>query len=385
MNRLRKVMLATALALAVPTAMTVPAVAQSVSQAVGNALKDAQRATNMGAAQAAIARGKAAAANDTERRAVGQMAASVYTRLGAYSQAASELQAIGGSPAQLAQLFYQAGNYSRAIELARRAGGSGQMGLLIAQSHLKMNNLPEAASAYERLAKAGGAKAGDYWGQLAAIRFRQKDTPGYIAALEQLIRIDPSPRNWRTLLLNLRNQPMPDPAKLSLFLLMQETGNLTGTEDIADMAKLAMVTGAPGLAVSGLQAAISGGNADPSLASLLNTARSRSATANTDLARLSASRVGADVLRAARTQLGNGQNAQAAALFQRAIATPGADVNDAQLGLGIALLRQGNANGARTAFAAAKDRYTDIAQLWRLYSGVRGTVQAQVSAAPKAK
>ena len=93
-------------------------VAAAVSSTVGKALNAAAaaaRSGNSGAAMAAIDNAKRAAVSAEERSKVAQMAAYVYTRAGKYAQAASELQSVGASPRQLAPLYYQAGQYDRAI------------------------------------------------------------------------------------------------------------------------------------------------------------------------------------------------------------------------------------------------------------------------------
>jgi tetratricopeptide (TPR) repeat protein len=354
-----------------PVVLEAPAQAQNVSQAVGNALKEAQRATSFNAAKAAIDRAKGAAASDAERRIVGQLAANVYARLRAFGPAAAELEAVGGPATSLAQLHYSAGNYAKAIQFANRAGGNGQMGVLIAQSHLKTGNMGEAAKAYQRLVNAG-FDVQDNLTNLASIQFRTGDRAGYVQTLERLIKIDPSPENWKRVLAGLQGQRMPDPAKLGLYMLMIETGNLTKTDDIADLAKLSMVTGAPGLARSALQSAISGGNTAPTLPGLLNTANQRVTAANQALPQLSRSATGADLLRAGRTLLGNGQFREAAAMYQRAGAA-GGDPGEATLMQGVAQLKAGDTAGGRATLAKVPQGvFSDIGALWRLYSQTRG-------------
>jgi tetratricopeptide (TPR) repeat protein len=168
---------------------------------------------------------------------------------------------------------------------------------------------------------------------------------------------------------------------LGLYLLMQETGNLKSVNDISDAAKLSMVTGAPNLAQALLLAAINSGNTDPSLASLERTAAARITQVNADLARLSKSTTSSDLLRAARAAFGLRQFDQSADLYRRAL-TAGADANEANFGIGIALARAGKTAPAREAFGKAQGAYKDVAQLWNLYTGTAGARAAAPAVSP---
>ena len=132
----------------------------AVSSAVGKALNQAASAAksgNNGAAINAIKSAEAAASTAEEKTKTAQMAAYVYTRAGRYSDAANALASTGASPRQIAPLYYQAGQYDRAISEARKSGGE-DMQILVAQAQTRMGRPAEAVKAYQALIKANGAK-----------------------------------------------------------------------------------------------------------------------------------------------------------------------------------------------------------------------------------
>jgi tetratricopeptide (TPR) repeat protein len=341
-----------------------------MSPAVGNPLKEAQRmaSSNPSGAQSKIQQARAAAKTPEERRAVSQMAAFVYGKSGNYAALAQEMQSMGAPAIQIARAYYSGRNYAKAVDFASKAGGADGR-LITAQSYLQMGNTAKAIEAYKALVAV--APKGDYFAQLASLQFKSGDKKGYSETLEKMIRRDPSPQNWKSLLGNLKRQPMADPAKLALYQLVQETGNMEGAADYQEMAKLAMVTGAPSLAKSLLEG--SGAATDPATAGLIKSATARIPTANADIARLSRSVSGNDVARAGRTHYGSGQYPQAVALLQKS-ARMGNSAAEANLFLGLTHLKMGNKAAAVAAFKAipAGSVYADIGALWNLYTSVKG-------------
>lgn len=349
-------------------------VAAKVSPPVGNALKDAQKLarSNPQAAQAKLQAARSAATTPEEKSKVSQMAAYVYATSGNYTALAQELVSSNASPLQIAKAYYAANNFAKAVDYGSRAGGAeGQ--LIVAQSYFQLGNTQKAAEAYKKLTTI--APKSEYFAQLASLQFKSGDKAGYRATLEKLIRRDPSPMNWKLLLGNLKNQPMADPAKLALFQLIAETGNLSNGGDYQEMAKLAMVTGAPSLAQTVLQDGMKSGKVpnDASTQSLARSAASRAPAASADMAKLSSSASGNDVARAGRTLYGMGKYPQAIALLQKS-AGMGASAAEANLFLGLAQFRNGNKAGAISAFKAipAGSVYADVGELWTLYLSIKG-------------
>jgi tetratricopeptide (TPR) repeat protein len=287
-----------------------------VSPAVGTPLKEAQRlaGSNPSGAQTKIQQARGAASSADEKRAVCQMAQYVYGKAGNYSALAQEMQSCGASAIQTARAYYSGRNYAKAVEFAGKAGGADGK-LITAQSYVQMGNTAKAIEAYNALVAA--APKGDYFAQLASLQFKSGDKKGYSETLEKMIRRDPSPQNWKSLLGNLKKQPMADSAKLALYQLVQQTGNMDGAADYQEMAKLAMVTGAPALAKTLLETAVASKSipGDPATLGLIQSAAGRIPTANADIARFSRSVSGNDVARAGRTHFGAGQYPQAIALL----------------------------------------------------------------------
>jgi tetratricopeptide (TPR) repeat protein len=360
-------------AVAVSALLSVSAQA-GVSPAVGNPLKEAQRlaGSSPSGAQAKIQQARGAASSADEKRAVCQMAQYVYGKAGNYSALAQEMQSCGASAIQTARAYYSGRNYAKAVEFAGKAGGADGK-LITAQSYVQMGNTAKAIEAYKALVAA--VPKGDYFAQLASLQFKSGDKKGYSETLEKMIRRDPSPQNWKSLLGNLKKQPMADSAKLALYQLVQQTGNMDGAADYQEMAKLAMVTGAPALAKTLLETAVSSKAipGDATTLGLIQSAATRIPAANADIGRFSRSESGNDVARAGRTYFGAGQYPQAIALLNKS-AKMGNSAAEANLFIGLTHLKMANKAAAVAAFKAipAGSVYSDIGSLWNLYTSVSG-------------
>jgi tetratricopeptide (TPR) repeat protein len=347
-----------------------------VSSAVGKALNQAAsaaRSGNNGAAINAIKSAEAAASTAEEKTKTAQMAGYVYTRAGRYSDAANALASTGASPRQIAPLYYQAGQYDRAISEARKAGGE-DMQILIAQAQTRMGRPGEAVKAYQALIRANGAKP-LYLENLAGAQYKTGDKKGYLATTTQLIKVDSSPARWNTLLTAFRQNQMRPEAKLALYHLMGATGTLSKAEDYQEFAKLALVANQAGIAASAL-AKSGGGNSDAMSQKLGQAAAGMNAKAASEAPKLAAAP--ATAVRGGNAYLGLGQYPQAIAAFDKAIAANGNDSDQAKVYKGIAALRAGNVPLGKASFAAVSDKngMKDIANLWGLYASSRGAIKA---------
>jgi tetratricopeptide (TPR) repeat protein len=348
----------------------------AVSSAVGKALNQAASAAksgNNGAAINAIKTAQAAASTAEEKTKTAQMAAYVYTRAGRYAEAASALSATGASPRQIAPLFYQAGQYDRAIAEARKAGGE-DMQILIAQAQTRMGRPGEAVKAYQALIRASGAKP-LYLENLAGAQYKAGDKKGYLATTTQLIKIDSSPARWNTLLTAFRQNQMRPEAKLALYHLMSATGTLSKAEDYQEFAKLALVANQAGIAAGALAKA-GGGAGDAMSQKLGQAAAGMNVKAAAEAPKLAAAP--ATAVRGGNAYMGLGQYPQAIAAYDKAIAANGNDSDQAKVYKGIAALRAGNVPLGRSSFAAVSDKngMKDIADLWALYASSRGAIKA---------
>ncbi len=358
-------------ALAAAALFAAPALA-AVGPAVGKPLTQAQRAAasgNTAAAIASINNARAAARTAEERSKVGQMAAYVYTRAGQYGKAAAELEAIGASPAQLAGLYYNSGNYAKAVSYAKRAGGE-NMQILIAQAAVKQGRYAEAVTAYNNLIKSNGPKP-VYLENLAGAQYKAGDKKAYIQTTTRLIKIDPSPARWKTLLTNLRQTSMTPDAKLALYHLMSQTGSIDRNEDYLEFAKLALVAGQAGTAKEVLAKAGTAGT-DAMSVRLAQAADQRSATALAQAPKLAASP--ATALQGGNAYFGAGQFGPAIAAYDKATAAGGTTADTAKLYKGIAQIRAGQIGAAKASFASVGEASSvrDIANMWGLFANTRG-------------
>jgi len=343
--------------------------AAAVSKAVGTAINQAVKGSGA-AAVAAINTAKAAAKTPEERAKVAQAAAYVYTKQGQYSKAADELQAGGtATPAQLARLYYNAGNYTKAVEQAKKAGGE-DMTILIAQAAVKQGHYAEAVASYNKLIQQNGPKS-LYLENLANAQYKSGDKKGYLATTEKLVRADPSPARWQTLLVELQKQQMQPEAKLALFHLMETTGNLKRPEDIQEFAKLAIIKNQPGVAQSVLSKAGGGLGSDPMTAKLAQAAAQRAQAAGAAAPQLAAAP--ATAAQAGGAYLGLGQYPAAATAYGKAASAGGPDTDADKTFEGIAQVKAGSAKAAVATFASVKEGgLKDIADLWKLYASTKG-------------
>lgn len=351
--------------------------AAAVSKTVGQALQEAQsaaKARNATAAIAAVKRAQAASNTAEEKQKSAQMAAYVYTATGRYAEAATALQAIGAGPAQLAPLYYRAGQYDRAIAEARKGGGE-QMQILIAQALLRKGDNKGAVTAYQNLIKSNGPKA-MYLENLAGAQYKSGDKAGYLATTEKLVRSDSSPARWKALLTNFRQNPMRPEAKLAMFHLMSATGTLERAEDYSEFAKLALIAGQAGVAEQALAKATL---PDDAMTKSLVSATSRmAASASKDAVSLSSAPTTA--FRGAGAYFGLGQYDKAIAGYDKVIAAGGNTADQARVFKGIAALKGGKVAVGKTALDEVSDKggMQDIAHLWWLYASTKGAAPTTV-------
>lgn len=362
--------IAAALPLAGVPLVASAAQAQAISPAVGKPLQQASnaaRAGNTAAAQTYVNQARAAATTSAERTKVAQMAAYVYTRGGQYGQAAAELERIGAPASQLAPLYYQARQYDKAIAAAKKSGQT----TIIAQSYLMQGKAADAAKIYEQmLAKNPNNPA--LLQNLAGAQFKMGDRKAYLATIQKLIRVDPTPARWRALLVDMKAAPMSRDSKLALYHLMRETGNLTTAADVQEMAKIAIVAGQPGVAADVVREATASGvlpAGDAMTAKLVEASAKRQAAALA--AAPGAAKSPNTALAAGHAFVGAGQYPQAIAAYTTA--QKGPNPGEAALFKGIAQQRSGNVAAAKATFGAVPaGSVSEIAGLWQLFASTKG-------------
>ena len=81
---------------------------------------------------------------------------------------------------------------------------------------------------------------------LANCYLRQKDTGGYVSAIEKLVIHYPKKEYWTDLLARVQKKPgFSDRLGVNVYRLRLATGNLTSTNDYLEMAQLALQAGVP--------------------------------------------------------------------------------------------------------------------------------------------
>uniref|UniRef100_UPI0013D9D206 tetratricopeptide repeat protein n=1 Tax=Sandarakinorhabdus rubra TaxID=2672568 RepID=UPI0013D9D206 len=343
----------------------------AVSQAVGKALNDAQAAAksrNAAGVQAAIARARAAASTEEERQKTAQMAGYAFTAVGQFGAAAAALEQVGAPCGQLGPLYYRAGQLDKAVSIAKSCPGEASQ-ILIAQSYTRQGNHKAAISAYNNLIRSNGAKS-VYLENLAGAQFKAGDKAGYLATTTRLIKVDPSPNRWKTLLSDLQGQNMRSEAKLALYHLMDTTGAMSRKEDFHDFARLAMINGQAAVAKNALGK--SGLTSDPMDQKLAAAAEKAVAKEAPEANKLSASP--ATAFKGGNAWLGLNDYGKAIAAYDKAIAANGPDADYARVFKGIAQTKAGQKAAAQATFKAVnqKSGMQDIANLWSLYAGTRG-------------
>lgn len=370
-NRVRlALLLLAAAAMPIVPGLEGPVVAQAMSAAVGKPLQAARSAAGAGnyaAANSAIAQARAAAKTSQERTAVAQMAAFVHTRSGNYARAAAELETIGAPASQLAPLYYQAREYDKAIAAAKRSGQQ----TIVAQSYLQQGKAKEAAEIYQQILAKNPNNLSALQ-NLAGAQFKMGDKAAYLATTQKLVRLDPTPNRWRTLLVDMTRQPMSREAKLGVYHLMRETNAIKTAQEVEDFAKTAIVSGQSGFAAKVVQEATASGIIPPDntmAQKIVDAAAKRTADA---LRTAPADALDpAKAFNAGNAYLGASRYPDATAAYN--VAEKGPQADQAALFKGIALIKEGNRSGAKAVFDGIKSGpLADIAALWSLYASTKG-------------
>jgi hypothetical protein len=216
---------------------------------------------------------------------------------------------------------------------------------------------------------------------LANCYLRQKDTGGYVSAIEKLVVYYPKKEYWTDLLARVQKKPgFSDRLALHVFRLRLETGNLTKTDDYMEMAQLALQAGYPAEAKrivdKGYEAkALGTGNqADrhQRLRDLVNKSveESNKLRAREEQEALAA-KEGNDLVKIGMNYVFEGKADKGISLMEQGIKKGGLKrPEDAKLTLGYAQVHAGQrARGVQTLRTVqGNDGAADIARLWVLHS-----------------
>src|ERR1700693_34553 len=145
--------------------------------------------------------------------------------------------------------YYKNKDYSKAAQWTQRyfkeGGSDPAMRTVLLQSYYLGN---DCASVNKMLASGEeDRRASEEELQiLANCCLRQRDTGGYVAAIEKLVIHYPKKEYWTDLLSRVQKKPgFSDRLGVNVYRLRLATGNLTSTNDYLEMAQLALQAGVP--------------------------------------------------------------------------------------------------------------------------------------------
>lgn len=252
--------------------------------------------------------------------------------------------------------------------------------LILFESYAGLKQYPQAFAAAERAVaaeKAAGKQPSREWlTRPTSIAYTAKMYPEAVKWSRMLVETYPTPDNWRSALeiYDIAYKP-DDQARLDLMRLQRAAGALSGERDYFDYALLADKVGLPGEAKAVLDEGRTKGayNAGSQAINELSGAVSPKVAA--DRASLAGSEKSANAAANGRSALatgdayyGYGDYAKAAAMYRLAVQKGGIDANTANLRLGMALARAGQAAEAKQALAAVtQGPRAEIARFWTLY------------------
>ena len=338
--------------------------------------------------------------NATDAFLANQMLAFAYLQQGNTTEAAKawEAQLDSGmvAPADqksilknLTTIAYQKKDYAKAIELGQRlirnGGAESETYTLVAQSYYLQERYREAAKFINEFVgdqERRGQTPREQTLQLLNTSYeRISDTHGTSNTLEKLVMYYPKPSYWNGLLYNLmRADGVSDRHILNIFRLMQATDTLSRGSDYTEFAQLAIEAGVPGEAKTVLELGMSRNAFDANMKDrnqrLLDAAKKSAITDQASLVKFDteakAARTGDPDVALGRGYLSYGMNDKAVEALTRGIGKGGLKTPDeAQLLLGVALLRSGNKAEALKIFKSVKTADTvnqRLAKLWSLHA-----------------
>ena len=386
-------------ALVVTAALLAPDTAeaqQKIGPKVGVPLKAAQDAIKKKNWNGALAKIKEAQAvqprSAFEDYTINELLWYVYLQQGRNADAARLLEqqiASGQMPAgekvqrnkTLAQLYFRAGNYGKAIQSANQflksVPSDQEMQVLVAQAYYQQKDYKNALGTADRLVKGSQRPSEDVLQLMLRSSYELKDAEGTTRALESLLKFYPSPDTWNRVLDGYIEKTNHDHELMALYRLSENVGALTKGAQFIDMSQALVVGGfgieAQRIMEKGIADGLFKGEEMTRAQRTLDAAKrkadvQRKALAGADQA-LAAAKTGDAAYEVGKMHFSAGDYAKSAAAMRKAIATPGlSDSDDANLLLGIALARQSKNAEAAKAFDGVKDpKFAEVARLWKLH------------------
>lgn len=240
----------------------------------------------------------------------------------------------------------------------------------------------QGSKAVEMLSKAvatsraaGQAPPENWFRRRLAIAYDGKLAGEVQPAALALVGAFPNPVNWRDAIIILRDgfPTMDDQTTLDFLRLQAATGSLTGERDYVEYADTALGKGYPGEAQFALNEGIKRNMLSATKPIVVELKKSADSKVTADKASLPGLEKEAKgnpklLLATGDAYYGYGDFAKAAALYKQAVGGATVDQATANLRLGAALARSGDAAGAEAALAAVKGGAREaLAQYWLAY------------------
>jgi hypothetical protein len=240
--------------------------ADAVRPEVGKPLQEAQGFMKSGRHREAMAKVNEADAvgnkSAFESYTIQRMRAAVATAAGDNDAAIRAAEAVinsgrasGTEARQMVQVIavasYKNKDYPKAAQWTQRyfkeGGNDPAMRSVLLQSYYLGNDCAAVNKMLGSATEDNGKRPSEEELQILANCFlKQKDTGGYVAAIEKLVVYYPKKEYWTDLLSRVQKKPgFSDRLSLHVFRLRLETGNLSKTDDYLEMAQLALQAGYP--------------------------------------------------------------------------------------------------------------------------------------------
>ncbi len=296
------------------------------------------------------------------------------------------------NPADLPRFQYFAGSFAfdakdfAAARVGLQAAVNGgyhdnDADALLAESYLSDNQVPQGLAVLKqaietRNATPNKAPAGWYRRGLGAAYKAQLLEQATDFAMS-LVKAYPTADNWAGAITVVREiGKFPAQETLDLMRLMGRTNSYAEERDYIEYIQAADPRRLPGETLKVIEAGIAAGKLranDPFVSEARTIANGRIAADRASLVALerdarSPAATASTVSGAADAFLSYGDAAKAEALFNLALAKPGAEQDRVLTRLGIAQLDQGNLAGAQANFAKVNGQRKYIAQLWGIYA-----------------
>jgi hypothetical protein len=364
----------------------------------------ALQAKDYAAAQAALPAVEAAATSPDEKYYVGQFKIGLgqglnnqeLLKAGLMDSLNSGSQGVEPDRARFSwiagQQAFQAKDNANAIKYLTAAKDAGyvvmdannqptrDLDIMLAETYVRMGQVPQGMQILEQAIaaeKAAGRKAPAAWySRAASIAYQAKLMPEVAKWTRLQVEAYPTAENWRTALVIFGDaNKFDDQTQLDLMRLQRFAGALAGERDYYEYAYLADKVGLPGEAQAIVEEGKAKGayNAGSKAVNEIGTLAASKTAA--DKASLPAAERSAASAANGRTALGTGDAyfgygnyAKAAEMYRLALQKGGIDANTANLRLGMALAKAGQAAEAKAAFAAVNSGpRQQIAQFWTLW------------------